>query len=475
MDRHDNSGVNFEAESNDVKGLDIWANVTSGLKASVPGADYTKWISDLRFIAEDNGQMLVGAKDKYAFDRVDSEYRRLIETTWSKHDPRGRPVRLICWRDARSDLKGLVADPWAARAVKTEPKRKALSRTDQAKTFDNLVQGESNEIAVTMARHIAEGDERTASTSLIYGPQGVGKTHIMRAIEALAAQRNPDMSILYMTAEEFMTRYIDGAKARDTSGLKRDLRSADLVLIDDLQWISGKQGTDTEFFANIRAVTSAGGQVVMTADAAPGDLKGFSARLRSELQGGAAAEVGLPDDDMRRQIVSLHADMIAEHDENFQLTDEMKDRIVRRVRGPGRNLCGVLWSLHTATAFGRHVPTLAMLDKVIVRQEGALQVPTIDAVKRAAMRVFDVTKADLESPRKQHSIVYPRQIAMYLCRGLTSKSLPQIGRSFGKRDHTTVLYAVRKITKKIELDPDLAKDVERVIETLREMQMTGEA
>jgi len=287
--------------------------------------------------------------------------------------------------------------------------------------------------------------------------------------------RQPDTQMLFMSAEEFMTRYHAGVKVRDTSDLKRDLRTKDVVLIDDLQWISGKPGTDTEFFANIRAITSAGGQVVMTADAAPGDLKGFSERLRNEMQGSIAAEVSPPDDEMRRKIVDCHADLIEEEAPGFHLSDEFRGRLVRRVRGPGRNLCGVIWSLYTETGFGKKEITAAMIEKVIIRQEGTLQTPTLDAVKRAAMRTFNVSKSDLESPCKQQSIVYPRQIAMYLCRTLTKKSLPQIGRSFGKRDHTTVLHAVRKITKKMDMDPDLALDVDRVTETLRTMQVEGNA
>ena len=342
-------------------------------------------------------------------------------------------------------------------------------------SFDSLVVGESNEVAFNLAKRIADGEHMPAPIAFIYGPQGVGKTHLMKGLEKYTIARAPQLQVLMMSAEEFMTRYHAGVKVRDTSDLKRDLRTKDLVLIDDLQWISGKPGTDTEFFASIRAITAAGGQVVLTADTAPGDLTGFSERLRNELQGAMAAEVTLPDEDMRRAIVDCHADLIEAQAQRFHLSDAFRDKLVRRVRGPGRNLCGVIWSLYTETGFGQKEITAAMIEKVIIRQEGTLQTPTLDAVKRAAMRTFNVSKSDLESPCKQQSIVYPRQIAMYLCRTLTKKSLPQIGRSFGKRDHTTVLHAVRKITKKMDDDPELAMDVDRVTETLRTMQVEGNA
>ena len=450
-----------------------WQKTKQDLKKKVGKTEFTKWIEDLRFVADVDGVVMIAARDRLTHDRVQSEYRRDIDSFWRSRDDRQRPARIICWADASSDLKALTPDPWA----KDELPQKTLRKNprDEMMSFDTLVVGASNEVAVTMAKHIAEGRHMPSPIAFIYGPQGVGKTHLMKGLEKSAREHSPQTQVLMMSAEEFMTRYHAGVKVRDTSDLKRDLRTKDLVLIDDLQWISGKPGTDTEFFASVRAITSAGGQVVMTADAAPGDLTGFSERLRNELQGAIAAEVSLPDDDMRRAIVDCHADIIEAEAPNFHLSDDFRNKLVRRVRGPGRNLCGVIWSLYTESGFGQKEITAAMIEKVIIRQEGTLQTPTLDAVKRAAMRTFNVSKSDLESPCKQQSIVYPRQIAMYLCRTLTKKSLPQIGRSFGKRDHTTVLHAVRKISKKMDQDPELAMDVDRVTETLRTMQVEGNA
>ena len=468
MDRRDNSGDTTTGllGTEGRLGPEIWAHVRDDIRGKIPDDDFVKWIGDIKFIAEVDGSMLIAARDRLSFDRVHSEHRRMIEHAWSKHDPKHRALRFECWGDASRDIRTLVDNPWA---------KVARPRAGSAMTFDTLVVGPSNENATTLAHRIANGDTMPAPIALLYGPQGVGKTHIMRALETAALGQDPERNVIYMTAEEFMARYHAGVKKRDTSELKASLRTADLVLIDDLQWIAGKPGTDTEFFANIRAVTSAGGKIVLTADQGPGDLRGFSPQMRSELKGAASVEIGMPDQDMRREIVRIHADLIAAVEPNFQLDDQKLDRIVRRVHGPGRNLCGALWSLHTETGFGKRAPTMEMLDRVILRQEGSVKVPTIDAIKRAAMQVFSVTKADLESPCKEQVVVYPRQISMYLCRMLTSKSFPQIGRGFGGRDHTTVLYAVRKIERRMAEDPDIANDVERVAEALREMQASDRA
>ena len=276
-----------------------------------------------------------------------------------------------------------------------------------------------------------------------------------------------------MTAEEFMTAYVDGAREGDTRNLNSQLRGNDLLLIDDLQWIAGKKKTDEAFFANLRSVTKEGGRVLLTADEAPGDLKGFSARMRGELLGAAAVEVGLPDQEMRREIVRLHAALAREDQPNFILDDEMVERIVSTVRGPGRELCGVLHSLQTETGYGQTAPTMQMLQTVLRRQQGEYQAPTLDNIKRATMRVFNLTKTEIESANKSREICVPRQIAMYLCREMTDKSLPQIARTFNKKDHTTVLHGWRKVKKQMQTDADMVRDVERVREAVFDIQAEG--
>ena len=453
----------------------IWAQVCDSMAQRVSAEDHARWIGDLRLIADVNGEVLVAARDRFSYDRVAADHMRALQRQWDQLDPLGRPLKLTCWKTAPADIRGLIDDPWANSAVAApdnapDVDAAALSSAGSM-TFETLVTGPSNDIAVKLALRIANGGVLPANLVLIYGRQGTGKTHTLRAIQARMQDTGADRKVVYMTAEEFMSAYFEGVKLRDTSALKASIRSCDLVLIDDLQWISGKKKTEEEFFSNVRAVMAAGGLVVLTADEAPGNLKGFSQRMQSELKGAVAVEVGLPDTDMRRDIVRQHAAMIAQTDPLFQLTPEMVEQIVTEVRGPGRELCGALWSLHTETGFGDIAPTPDMLDMIIRRSEGEQIAPTIDIVKRAAMRVFNVSKSDLESPCKAQSVTRPRQIAMYLCRKLTDKSFPQIGHQFGKRDHTTVLYAYRKLDKKLTAGaPELAHDVDLVCETIREIQ-----
>ena len=455
----------------------IWNDVRDVLRDKVSESEFTRWIADLRLVAEHNGEMIVAARDPLDYDRVSSTHLRAIEKLWAAADPAQRTLKLICWRNAPSDLRDLVNDPWAVAetaAPAEAPEPVTSSGAGPAMTFDTLVTGPSNEIAVTLAKRIAAGLPAGTATTLIYGPPGTGKTHLMQALRQETARRDTSRRIVYLTAEEFMSAYLDGVKARDTSDLKKRLRSASILLIDDLHRIAGKPGTEAELYQNIREVTSNGGQVVLVGDSAPGEAAGFGQRMRSEIKGATAVEVALPDAEMRREILTRLAGHIAENHPAFVLTDEMMQRLNTGIRGPGRELTGAVWSLYTEAGFGERAPTMEMLDRIIRRHAGEQREPSIEVIKRATLKVFPIAKTDLEGPSKMRGFVYPRQIAMYLCRTMTRKSFPQIGRAFGKRDHTTVLYAYRRMDGDIGKDQELAADIARVQTVVLELMESGQ-
>ena len=440
----------------------LWRNTLNDFRMQHGEDAYQKWIAPLRFIAVVNDEPVVAAPGKLSFDRVQRRYLNDLQQCWDLSDTHKRGLKLVDWKRASKDLRALVENPWAA------PARTEDSDSDSPEfTFESLVVGESNAKALACLERIAEGPSLGAPVHFIYGLQGVGKTHLLRALEGALKS---SLRITYMTAEEFMSAYIEGAKARDTAALKARLRNCDLLLIDDLQWIKDKKGTDEAFFANLRAVTGQGGRVVLTADEAPGDMRGLSRRMQNELKGAASIEIQMPDDDMRAEIVRRKAALIRKSDPNFVLTEEMVTHIVCRVRGPGRELCGVLWSLQTESCFGKERITMEMLNTVIRRQEGDQRPLTIELIKRATAETFGVTKTNLESASKAQAYVRPRQIAMYLCRTMTEKSYPQIARKFGDRDHSTVLYSFRKVHKKKETDMDLARDIERLEQAIYQLQ-----
>jgi len=470
-------------------GQAIWQSVREHLKDVLSSADYVRWIADLKLIAEVERKIVIAARDRLSYDRVFADHRHTLQRIWKEHDDARRDIRLVCWKDAGADLRAIVDDPWAVTAAPAAPAAAgggddgtgagpaaATARPSSGApemTFDTLVTGESNAIAVGLAKRIADGQPVGTQVHMISGPQGTGKTHALHALRARAMENNPEAVVVYLTAEEFLSAYTDGVKQKDTSALKKRLRSASILLIDDLHRISGKPGTETELFQNIREVTGQGGNVVLAGDKTPGELSGFSPRMMSELKGATVVEVDLPDESMRREIVRRLSAHIAQANPDFTLTDELVERIQTGIRGPGRELTGAVWNLFTEAGFGAMAPTSDMLERVIRRMEGEVRAPSIELVKKATMKVFNVSKADLESPSKARSVVYPRQIAMYLCREQTHKSFPQIGRAFGRRDHTTVLYAHRKLSQDLPKDTELAGDIARVAAAILELQASG--
>lgn len=457
--------------------IGMWESVLDQIRQDMSDSIYNKWIEGLEFVAEIDGVIQVAATTGIQRDRVNDQYLRKINSLWAERDDQKRRVAVSCWADLSEDVRMLAEEAkqdreqTASDAGVADP---ALRSTAASLTFDTLIVAESNRLATTVARKIAANQATPSQTVYFYGRHGVGKTHLLRAIEAEMAKAGEDRSAVYMSAEEFMVAFVEGVKRRDTSELKARLRGADVLLIDDLQAIAGMGGTQKEFFSNIRAVVSRGGQVVITADESPSQLNSLNARVREELQGGVLIEVGEPDAEMRRRIVRMKADLIKAENPEFDLNEEAVDLIVSRVKGPGRQLYGAVCNVFTATTFIGNPVTLDDVSAAVRRQLGDLKPPSIDHVKRATMAVFEITKTDLESARRSRSVAYPRQIAMFLCRKLTTRSLPQIGKFFGNRDHTTVLYAVRKLEDLVKTDATLRQDVERVERAIEDIQMSSD-
>ena len=431
--------------------------------------DYSQqWLTAIRFVAEIDKSIVIAAPDQLTLDRVTTDFSRPLQQAWQKRDPKKRRLKFELWNRVPAAVREMEGDHWMnghAPVLDQDQDEQdyAALDLDHTMTFATLVAGPSNARAVGLGNRVASGAPIPAGVIVIYGQPGTGKTHILKAIEAEAALRNDKRRLAYISAEEFMTRFVNDSRAGDTSALQAYVKKNDLLMIDDLHWIAGKEKTDTAFFGALRAVTSMGGHVIITADAAPGDMVGLSKQLSGEIKGAASVEVAMPDNEMRKAIIRRHVDLIAQDTPNFVVTDAMIDRIVATVRGAGRELCGVLWSLQLETGYGELAPTPDMLETVIRRIAGEPRTPSLDDIKRTCMDLYRISKTDIESASKVRTICHPRQVAMYLSRVMTDKSFPQIATAYKKKDHTTVLHAYRKIKKALDKgDRDMSEEIERV-------------
>lgn len=347
----------------------------------------------------------------------------------------------------------------------TEPNAKGPvvgSPLDQRYTFASFIDGPSNRLPLAAARAVAEGATNTQRINplFIHASVGLGKTHLLQAIAAEALKRNPKARVVYLTAEYFMWRFATAIRDKHTLTLKEQLRDIDILVIDDMQFLQGKS-IQHEFCHLINMLLDGARQVVVAADRAPSELESLEPRVRSRLQGGVAFEIQPPDFEMRFEILKRKRAAAREDDRSFDIEDGILEHVARTVTGSGRELEGAFNQLLFRKSFEPQL-SVDRIDELLghLCRNGEPKRVKIEDIQKIVARHYNVSRNELLSNRRTRTIVKPRQVAMYLSKVLTPRSLPEIGRRFGGRDHTTVLHAVRKIESEFETDQTLSQEIE---------------
>ena len=336
------------------------------------------------------------------------------------------------------------------------------SPLDKRFTFDSFVTGASNRLSFAAAKQVAEqlGQNMRFNPLYIHSSVGLGKTHLLHAIAWDVSQRNPQTQVLYLTAERFMYSFIDALRTRDALAFKDKLRGIDILLIDDMEFLQGK-ATQQEFGHTLNSLIDSNKQVIVASDRAPTQLESLDARMRSRLGGGLVVEIEPLDYDLRTQILKRRIEDKISDDPNFTVHDEVVGFLAERLTESGRELDGAINRIYANSQFTHEPITLNAVEHII-RDLMCSKEPRrikIDDILRVISRHYGVTRSDILSERRNRSIVLPRQVGMYLAKRLTARSLPEIGRRFGGRDHTTVLHAIRKIEKEISGNQTLREDL----------------
>ncbi|HSF96272.1 MAG TPA: chromosomal replication initiator protein DnaA [Thermohalobaculum sp.] len=328
-------------------------------------------------------------------------------------------------------------------------------------TFDSFVVGKPNELAHAAARRVAETADATFNPVFLYGGVGLGKTHLMHAIGWHLKNTRPDCKVLYLSAEHFMYRFVQALRFRDTLTFKRQFRSVDVLMIDDVQFIAGKDSTQDEFFHTFNALIDQKKQIVISGDRSPERIDGLEERIRSRLQWGLVVDIHPTDYELRLGILQSKAEAITAQNPNFNFDPKVLEFLAHRISSNVRVLEGALTRLFAfASLVGRRI-TLDMTQECLADLlRSADRKVTIDEIKRKVADHYNLRLSDLVSARRARAVARPRQVAMYLAKTLTAKSLPEIGRGFGGRDHTTVIHAVRKVEQLRETDSQLSDDIE---------------
>jgi chromosomal replication initiator protein len=344
------------------------------------------------------------------------------------------------------------------------------SPLDSRFIFETYIEGPSNRVALAAARIIAEAGAgaNRFNPLFIYGGVGLGKTHLLQAIASAAVESERTPRVVYLTAEYFMWRFATAIRDNDAPTLKDSLRNIDLLIIDDMQFLQGKM-IQNEFCYLLNMLLDSAKQVVVAADRAPWELESLDPRVRSRLQGGVAIEVEAPDYEMRRAMLNGRLMVARQEDPAIEISGEIIDHVARTVTGSGRALEGAFNQLLFRRSFE---PSLSIerVDEVLAHLVGAREARRvrIEDIQRIVARHYNVSRQELVSNRRTRVIVKPRQIAMYLSKTLTPRSLPEIGRRFGGRDHLTVLHAVRKIEEILSSDTKLGHEIELLKRLLNE-------
>lgn len=335
-------------------------------------------------------------------------------------------------------------------------------------TFDTFMVGSANMMAATAARAVASADAPPFNPVFFHGDYGVGKSHLLAAIAHAASLSGKRKKVLYLTAEEFLNGFQSALRARDVQPFKDLVRDCDMLLIDDVHFICGKPRTEDEFLQTVTSLISAEKQVVLASHCAPSQLSVSDDRLRNVMAGGFNCPLQGPDLDLRRKILDCKIAQARNHCPDLEVPETVRDFLAARVTSSARELEGVLNNIIVRTAYMNRPVTMETVEEALgelpVKAERRI---TVDDIQKMTASYFSITVDDLISKRRTKAVVRPRHIAMYLAKTMTTRSLPDIGRRFGGRDHSTVIHAVNKITETLTSDAVLAEDVEALRRRLR--------
>jgi chromosomal replication initiator protein len=453
-----------------------WERIALRLRAELGEDLYSSWFARMEAERLDGRRLVASVPTRFLRNWIEAHYadrlHRICEGELGPLDAVSIRVR-VCGMPARA------AEP-RKRAATNEPRpfepaglgaapmphstgQERGSPLDHGLTFESFVVGRSNALAYSAAQRVADakpGQALSFNPLYIHSPAGQGKTHLLNAISWRIRENNPDTKVLYLTAERFMYHFIAALKDRDTIAFKDYFQTINVLLIDDFQFLQGKT-MQQEFCHTFNSLVDSKRQVIVAADVPPSQLECLEHRMRSRLAGGLVVDIEAPDLELRRNILKARLADAGRHDPAIVIPDEVVEFLANRITGGGRELEGALIRVVASQQLTRTPMTVDLAASAVrdlSHTPEAVRV-RIEDILQIIGRHYSVSRSDLLSPRRARSIVRPRQIGMYLAKKLTSRSLPEIGKRFGGRDHSTVLHAVRKIEELLKSDEKLAREV----------------
>ncbi|MES2713006.1 MAG: chromosomal replication initiator protein DnaA [Pseudomonadota bacterium] len=448
-----------------------WARVRGRLREEVGEVEYRTWLKQMTLAGIEGDEAIVLLPTRFLRDWVRGHYGDRLRALWQQENASIRRVEVRVAAAAKPGpgeaateaAPDGLAEPLAARpetrtaAAKPDPRVDWSAPLETRFTFDTFIVGKPNEFAYACARRVAERPAVAGFNPLfLYGGVGLGKTHLMHSIAWTIRESTHQRSIAYMSAEKFMGLFITALRSQSTMEFKEILRGVDVLMIDDLQFLIGKDNTQEEFFHTFNALIGAGKQIVVSADKSPSDLNGLDDRLRTRLGGGMVADLHATTYELRLSILEAKA-----AGAGVVVNKRVLEFLAHKITSNVRDIEGALNRLiGHANLFGREVTletAQEVLKDVLRAHDRRL---TIEEIQKRVAEHYNIRLTDMSSARRARNVARPRQVAMYLAKKLTQRSLPEIGRRFGNRDHTTVMHAVSRVAELMQGDAGFAEDVE---------------
>ena len=438
-----------------------WDAISGRLRGEVGEAAYQSWLKPMVVRGLVDGAVEIAVPTRFMRDWVVAHYAERLIDLWQNENDDVKGVEIIVRPERakapkpevakRDDNANLIKPTVAA-----ESAEQLSAPLDPRFSFDNFVVGKPNEFAYAAARRVAEAPTAQFNPLFLYGGVGLGKTHLMHAIAWHIQKCAPERTVIYLSAEKFMYRFIRALREKNTVDFKDQFRSVDVMMIDDVQFISGKDSTQEEFFHTFNSLVDQGRQIVISSDKSPSDLEGMEERLISRLNCGLVADIHATTYELRLGILQSKAEHLG-----VAIPPKVLEFLAHKITANVRELEGALNRVVAHSQLvGREISLEATQDVLHDLLRANDRRVTIEEIQKRVAAHFNIRTSDMHSARRARSVARPRQVAMYLAKQLTARSLPEIGRKFGGRDHTTVMHAVKKVDELRELDTSFAEDVE---------------
>jgi chromosomal replication initiator protein len=446
---------------------EVWTRILDRARHELPEQTFRTWLEPTEPLALEGNTIIVGSPDQFAADWNESKHAQLL--TSLAPIALGHPLSVVFRvheeRKTRNQMDLFVAPPPVAPATR-QRQGSINAHLSERYTFDNFVIGKSNELAAAAAHAASEAPGKVYNPLFLYGDTGLGKTHLMQAVAHAVMERQPDIRITFIGTEQFTNEMIGSIRERTTQDFRRRYRETDLLLVDDVHFLKGKESTQEEFFHTFNALYEAGRQIILTSDRPPSEIPGLEARLVSRFQWGMVADIELPD--FEHRIAILRNKALIDHLE-MTIPEDVIRFIAEHVRSSVRELEGSIIKLLAYASLKHREITVdvareALRDKLRPGEASAAGAPglNVETIQQAVAKEWGVTTEGLRSKTRTKALTAPRQVAMYLMRELLGLQLVEIGNTFGGRDHSTVIHSLERVVGMLQEEPTFAQRVTRL-------------